>query len=56
VVRPKRAPRREGYFRLEWHLADQRAHLMAKSRAFLLPVCIDETPDADAEVPDSFTK
>ncbi|MGH8136456.1 MAG: hypothetical protein ACRER4_08910, partial [Steroidobacteraceae bacterium] len=29
--------------------------LMTKGRPFLLPVCIDETRDADAEVPDSFT-
>ncbi len=46
--------RSEGYFRLEWHLADQRTHLMAKSRAFLLPVCVDGTRESDAEVPDSF--
>ncbi|MEO7412194.1 MAG: toll/interleukin-1 receptor domain-containing protein [Opitutaceae bacterium] len=29
--------RAEGYFRLEWRLADQRTHLMGKSRSFLLP-------------------
>ena len=46
--------RSEGYFRLEWHLADQRTHLMARSRAFLLPVCVDDTRETDAEVPDSF--
>ena len=44
----------EGYFRLEWRLADQRTHLMGRSRAFRLPVCIDDTPDADADTPDSF--
>ncbi len=48
--------RTEGYFRLEWRLADQRTHLMAKGRAFLLPVVIDVTRDADAHVPDSFTE
>src|SRR6478609_3692688 len=47
--------RLEGYFRLEWRLADQRTHLMAKGRPFLLPVVIDDTRDADAHVPDSFT-
>ena len=47
--------RTEGYFRLEWHLADQRKLLMTKNRLFLVPVCIDDTPDSDAEVPDSFT-
>jgi TolB-like protein len=46
--------RSEGYFRLEWRLADQRTHLMAKGRAFLLPIVIDETSDAEADVPDSF--
>jgi hypothetical protein len=34
--------------RLEWRLAEQRTHLMGKSRTFLVPVCIDETRDADA--------
>jgi TolB-like protein/Tfp pilus assembly protein PilF len=47
--------RSEGYFRLEWRLADQRTHLMAKGRAFLLPIVIDDTNDAEADVPDSFT-
>src|ERR1700745_1164148 len=41
--------RLEGYFRLEWRLARQRTHLMAKSRAFLLPVCIDDTLESAAE-------
>ena len=48
--------RTEGYFRLEWRLADQRTHLMAKGRPFLLPVVIDDTRDAEAHVPDSFTE
>ena len=48
--------RTEGYFRLEWRLADQRTHLMAKGRPFLLPVVIDDTRDDDAQVPDSFTE
>lgn len=48
--------RTEGYFRLEWRLADQRTHLMAKGRPFLLPVVIDDTHDSAAHVPDSFTE
>ena len=48
--------RTEGYFRLEWRLADQRTHLMAKGRPFLLPVVTDDTRDAEAQVPDSFTE
>ena len=46
--------RREAYFRLEWKLADERTHLMAKGTPFLLPVTIDETSDRGALVPDSF--
>ena len=54
VVSRNTQARTEGYFRLEWHLADQRTHLMARSRPFLLPVCIDDTPELHAEVPESF--
>ncbi len=46
--------RPEGYFRLEWRLADQRTHLMAKGVPFVLPVTIDGTSDVGALVPDSF--
>src|SRR5262249_29398751 len=46
--------RPEAYFRLEWHLADQRTLLMARSKAFIVPVCIDDTTELDAEVPESF--
>jgi len=46
--------RSEGYFRLEWKLAVDRSHLMADDAAFLLPVVIDDTPDAAARVPDKF--
>jgi TolB-like protein/Tfp pilus assembly protein PilF len=54
IISTNTQARPEGYFRLEWRLADQRTHLMGKSRAFLVPVCIDDTRDADADVPDSF--
>ncbi len=56
VISANTQARTEGYFRLEWRLADQRTHLMAKGRAFLVPVVIDDTNDADAQVPDSFTE
>ncbi|MGH8133311.1 MAG: toll/interleukin-1 receptor domain-containing protein, partial [Steroidobacteraceae bacterium] len=46
--------RAEGYFRLEWHLAEQRTHLIGRQRAFLVPVCIDDTPERNADVPDAF--
>src|SRR5579885_2414444 len=54
VVSANTQARREGYFRLEWKLADDRTHLMAKGTPFLVPVCIDDTKDWDALVPDSF--
>jgi hypothetical protein len=54
VVSATTQSRHEGYFRLEWRLADQRTHLMGKSRPFLVPVCIDDTGDTNADVPDSF--
>src|SRR6516165_398576 len=47
--------RPEGYFRMEWRLADQRTQLMAKGRVFVLPVGIDETSAAEADVPESFS-
>ncbi|HET7064644.1 MAG TPA: TIR domain-containing protein, partial [Rudaea sp.] len=46
--------RSEGYFRLEWKLAVERSHLMADDQPFLLPVVIDDTPEASARVPDRF--
>jgi TolB-like protein/Tfp pilus assembly protein PilF len=46
--------RSEGYFRLEWKLAVDRSHLMADDQPFLLPVVIDDTPEASARVPDRF--
>ncbi len=46
--------RTEGYFRLEWHLAEQRTYLMAQDQPFLLPVVVDATADAAARVPERF--
>ena len=54
VISANTQARHEGYFRLEWRLADQRTHLMGRAKAFLLPVSIDETLDNEADVPDSF--
>jgi TolB-like protein/Flp pilus assembly protein TadD len=44
----------EGYFRLEWKLAVDRSHLMSPDQAFLLPVVIDDTPQADKRIPERF--
>jgi eukaryotic-like serine/threonine-protein kinase len=46
--------RAEGYFRLEWRLAEQRSHLMGRNRAFIVPVVFDAVAEKDADVPDSF--
>ncbi len=54
VISASTQARAEGYFRLEWRLADQRTHLMGRNRAFIFPVCVDQTPDGGADVPDSF--
>jgi TolB-like protein len=44
----------EGYFRREWKLAADRTHDMSERVAFLVPVVIDGTSDAHADVPDAF--
>ncbi|MBM3852568.1 MAG: TIR domain-containing protein, partial [Verrucomicrobia bacterium] len=54
IISANTQARREGYFRLEWRLADQRTHMMGKSGAFIVPICIDDTREAEADVPDSF--
>ena len=46
--------RQEGYFRLEWHLAEQRSLLIAKGRPFIVPVSIDATSERGALVPEAF--
>jgi TolB-like protein len=54
VISAATQARLEGYFRIEWKLAARRTHAMATARAFLLPVVIDETREAEAHVPDEF--
>jgi TolB-like protein/Flp pilus assembly protein TadD len=54
LISANTAARREGYFRLEWNLADQRTQMMARNQLFVVPVCLDSTPDAGADVPESF--
>jgi len=54
VISANTVSRREGYFRLEWDLADQRTHRMARDQAFIVPVCLDATPGAGTDVPESF--
>lgn len=46
--------REEGYFRLEWDLAAERARTIASGVPFILPVLIDDTREPAALVPDRF--
>ena len=46
--------RLEGYFRLEWKLAEDRSHLMARGKPFIVPVSVDGTTERGALVPDAF--
>src|SRR6185312_8382547 len=43
LISANTAARHEGYFRLEWDLADQRTHMIARNRVFIVPVCLDAT-------------
>jgi TolB-like protein/Tfp pilus assembly protein PilF len=54
VISVNTALRHEGYFRLEWDLADQRTHMFARDRVFIVPVCLDTTADSGTDVPESF--
>lgn len=46
----------EGWFRREWNWAVDRTHGMAHGAAFILPVCVDDTSEVGALVPDEFMK
>jgi TolB-like protein/Flp pilus assembly protein TadD len=54
IVSAATQARHEGYFRIEWELAAQRALGIAAGVPFILPVVIDDTREADALVPDRF--
>ena len=56
IISMNTASRQEGYFRLEWDLADQRTHKIARNRPFIIPVCLDATSNAGADVPESFQR
>jgi TolB-like protein/Tfp pilus assembly protein PilF len=56
VISANTAQRPEGYFRLEWTLADQRTQRMSRSKTFIVPVSVDATPLDRADVPESFTR
>jgi TolB-like protein/Tfp pilus assembly protein PilF len=54
IISTNTQAREEGYFRIEWELAAQRALGIASGVAFILPVVIDGTRQPDALVPDRF--
>jgi TolB-like protein/Tfp pilus assembly protein PilF len=54
VISQHTQERLEGYFRHEWHLAIERAHHIARQKAFLMPIVVDGTGDREALVPDEF--
>jgi len=54
IISANTEAREEGYFRIEWELAAQRALGIASGVAFILPVVIDDTAEAEALVPDRF--
>ena len=54
VISAATQARHEGYFRLEWNLAVERAKLIAETIPFILPVVIDPVAENDALVPERF--
>jgi TolB-like protein/Flp pilus assembly protein TadD len=56
VISANTVARAEGYFRLEWSLAEQRSHMVARNKPFIVPVCLDHTPESAADVPESFQR
>jgi hypothetical protein len=54
VVSASTQCRLEGYFRREWSYAVDRSRNIADGAVFILPVCIDDTPEVEALVPEKF--
>lgn len=54
IISSNTEARSEGYFRREWKVAADRTHDMSERMAFIVPVVIDETVDASADVPEAF--
>jgi hypothetical protein len=54
IVSANTERRLEAYFRREWSYAIDRARNMAEAALFILPVCIDDTDAASAQVPEKF--
>ncbi|MBU6510112.1 MAG: toll/interleukin-1 receptor domain-containing protein [Gammaproteobacteria bacterium] len=54
VISANTQRRHEAYFRREWSYAVDRVRGMAGGAVFVLPVCIDDTGEAEALVPEQF--
>jgi hypothetical protein len=54
VVSATTQRRHEGYFHREWNHAVDRTRGMADGAVFILPICIDDTTEGDAIVPEKF--
>jgi hypothetical protein len=54
VISAQTQARHEGYFRLEWNLAVERAKLIAETVPFILPIAIDPVSEQSALVPERF--
>ena len=54
VVSATTQRRHEAYFRREWSYAVDRTRNLADGAKFIVPVCIDDTPESEALVPDQF--
>lgn len=54
IISARTEARPEGYFRREWKLAVDRSLDMSSRMAFIVPIVIDATPEAVADVPDAF--
>ena len=56
VISVTTTARPEGYFRLEWSLAEQRSRMIARNITFIVPVCLDQTRETGSDVPESFQR
>jgi TolB-like protein/Flp pilus assembly protein TadD len=56
VISATTQERGEGYFRREWKLAVERTHDMAEGVPFIVPVVVDDIPEASALVPEPFLR
>jgi hypothetical protein len=56
VISATTTARPEGYFRLQWSLAEQRSQMMARNRPFIVPVALDQAAESAADLPESFQR